>query len=99
MKNKLEKILRDDTSEETSEKVMSFMKKVSVQLEKIDDKLTMKQLLMGVKVMMVVTSLGFGVFYYWNHNLNADRPGTVDITNKDLREVQQRTFIRWGGGD
>lgn len=99
MKNKLEKILKDNTSEETSEKVMSFINKVSVQLEKIDDKLSMKQLLMAVKVMMVVTALGFGVFYYWNHNLNAGRPGTIDITNKDLREVQQRTFIRWGGGD
>lgn len=86
---------------------MIFLNKTKGQVEKmvqnvdkekvkeIDSKLSTRRLRNIVKVLLVGAVLSLGIFSYWNYDLNIGDPTKVKITNKDLRDVQERTKERW----
>ncbi|WP_422123934.1 hypothetical protein DHX103_03745 [Planococcus sp. X10-3] len=65
-------------------------------IKEIDSKLSMERLKYITKILLVGSVLSMGVFGYWNYNHNMGEPYKVDITNKDLRDVKNRTLKRWG---
>lgn len=91
-----------------SKKPDNFLNKTKGQVEKmvqnvdkekvkeIDSKFSTKRLRDIVKVLLVGAVLSLGIFSYWNYDHNMGDPTKVKITNKDLKDVRERTKERWG---
>jgi len=87
----------DDFLTKTKEQVGKVIQNVDKEkVKEIDSKLSTKMLKSTIKVLLVGSVISLGVFGYWNYDHNMGDPTKVEITNKDLRDVHNRTLKRWG---
>ncbi len=90
--NKPEELLN-----KTKDQVGKMMKNVDKEkMKEFESKFSIKQLKSFAKVILVGAVISLGVFSYWNYDLNMGDPTKVKFTNKDQRDVKDRTFKRWG---
>jgi len=81
----------------TKDKVDQVMKNVDTEkIKKFESKFSIKQLKRIVQILLVGAVVSLGVFSYWNYDHNMGDPTKVKFTNKDQRDVKNRTLKRWG---
>jgi len=81
----------------TKDKVDQVMKNVDTEkIKQFESKFSIKQLKRFVKILLVGAVVSSGVFTYWNYDKNMGDPTKVKFTNKDQRDVKNRTLKRWG---
>ncbi|MEI3610462.1 hypothetical protein [Pseudogracilibacillus sp. SO10305] len=92
---------KDNKSEEflskTKDKVDQVIKNVDTEkIKQFESKFSIKQLKRFVQILLVGAVVSLGVFSYWNYDHNMGDPTKVKFTNKDQRDVKNRTLKRWG---
>lgn len=81
----------------TKDKVDQVMKNMDTEkIKQFESKFSIKQLKRVVKILLVGAVVSSGVFTYWNYDKNMGDPTKVKFTNKDQRDVKNRTLKRWG---
>ena len=81
----------------TKDKVDQVMKNVDTEkIKKFESKFSIKQLKRIVQILLVGAVVSLGVFSYWNYDHNMGDPTKVKFTNKDQRDIKNRTLKRWG---
>lgn len=81
----------------TKDKVDQVMKNVDTEkIKQFESKFSIKQLKRFVQILLVGAVVSLGVFSYWNYDYNMGDPTKVKFTNKDKRDVKNRTLKRWG---
>ena len=81
----------------TKDKVDQVMKNVDTdKIKQFESKFSIKQLKRIVQILLVGAVVSLGVFSYWNYDHNMGDPTKVKFTNKDQRDVKNRTLKRWG---
>lgn len=80
----------------TKDKVDQVMKNVDTEkIKRFESKFSIKQLKRFVQILLVGAVVSLGVFSYWNYDHNMGDPTKVKFTNKDQRDVKNRTLKRW----
>lgn len=81
----------------TKDKVDQVMKNVDTEkIKQFESKFSIRQLKRFVQILLVGAVVSSGVFTYWNYDKNMGDPTKVKFTNKDQRDVKNRTLKRWG---
>lgn len=90
--NKPEELLN-----KTKDQVGKMMKNVDKEkIKQFESKFSTKKLKRFVQILLVGAVVSLGVFSYWNYDYNMGDPTKVKYTNKDKRDVKNRTLKRWG---
>lgn len=87
----------EDFLNKTKSQVKKVMSNVDREkIKEIDSKFSTASLKKVVKVLLIGSILGLGIFSYWNYDHNMWDPTKVKYTNKDSRDTIKRVKERWG---
>src|SRR5690625_1197253 len=85
--NKPEELLN-----KAKDQVGKMMKNVDKEkMKEFESKFSINQLKRFVQILLVGAVISMGVFTYWNYDHNMVDPSKVKYTNKDSRDVYERT--------